>query len=147
MITSERIRRLVEVFNEDLDMTSMSSQTGYGFLMDGEVPKFEKISKSRNSPKRLIVHPMYLYIDHWGGKSLRVYFSQKLTPLSVNQSELARKPNFEYWVPGNGNPVVVKRYLTSSDYQDDASLDAAIQEMLRECARIYLTACQGWGGR
>ena len=145
MITSERIRKLVEVFNEDSDMATMSSQTGYGFLMDDEVPKFEKISKSRFGPK--IVHPMYLYIDHWGGKSLRVYFSQKLTPLSMDQSELGRKSGFEYWVPGNGSPVVVKRYLTTSDYQDDASLEAAIQEMLKQCAGTYLMSCKEWNGK
>jgi len=145
MITSERIRKLVEVFNEDSDMTSMSSQTGYGFLMDDGVPKFEKISKSRFGPK--IVHPMYLYIDHWGGKGLRVYFSQKLTPLSVDQSELARKHGFEYWVPGHGSPVVVKRYLTASDYQDDASLEAAVQEMLKQFAGIYLMSCKEWNGK
>jgi hypothetical protein len=145
MITSERIRRLIEVFNEDSDMTSMSSQTGYGFLMDDGVPKFEKISKSRFGPK--IVHPMYLYIDHWGGKDLRVYFSQKLTPLSVDQSELGRKSGFEYYIPGSGSPVVVKRYLTASDYQDDASLEAAIQEMLKQCASIYLMSCKEWNGK
>ena len=145
MITSERIRKLVEVFSEDSDMTSMSSQTGYGFLMDDEVPKFEKISKSRFGPK--IVHPMYLYIDHWGGKSVRVYFSQKLTPLLVDQSELARKPGFEYWVPGSGSPVVVKRYLTAFDYQDDASLEAAVQEMLKQFAGIYLMSCKEWNGK
>lgn len=145
MITAERIKKLVEVFNEDPDMTSMSSQTGYGFLMDGEVPKFEKISKSRYGPG--IVHPMYLYIDHWGGRGLRVYFSQKLTPLSVDQSELGYKSGFEYWVQGNGSPVVVKRYLTESDYQDDASLDATIQEMLKQCASIYLLSCKEWGGK
>ena len=140
MITADRVKKLVEVFNEYSDMTSMSSQSGYGFLMDGEVPKFEKTSKSRYGPR--IVHPMYLYIDHWSGKSVRVYFSQKLTPLSVEQSELGHKSGFEYWVPGNGSPVVVKRYLTASDYQDDASLEAAIQEMLKQCASIYLMSCK-----
>jgi hypothetical protein len=145
MITSERIKKLVEVFNEDSDMATMSSQTGYGFLMDGEVPKFEAISKSRYGPR--IVHPMYLYIDHWGGKNLRVYFSQKLTPLVGDLSELGSKPGFEYWTPAKNSPLVVKRYLRASDYADEVSLEAAIQEMLRECARIYLTACQEWGGK
>ena len=141
MITSEKVRKLVEMFEADSDLTSMSCQTGFGFLMDGEVPKFQKIEKGRNTPK--IIHPMYFYIDHWGGKPLRVYFSQKLTPLVGDQPDL--KPGYELWSPAKNSPVVVKRYLSPSDYADDASLEAVIQEMLRECARIYLTACQEWG--
>lgn len=144
MITAEKIKKLVELFEADSDLASASSQTGFGFLMDGSVPKFQKIEKGRYTPK--IVHPMYLYLDHWGGKFLRVYFSQKLTQLTVAQSELESKTGFEYWVPGNGSPVVVKRYLTASDYQDDASLDTAIQEMLKQCAGIYLMSCKEWGG-
>ncbi len=145
MITAEKVKKLAELFEADSDLTSASSQTGLGFLMDGSVPKFQKIEKGRYTPK--IVHPMYLYLDHWGGKSLRVYFSQKLTQLSVAQSELESKTGFEFWVPGNGSPVVVKRYLYASDYADEASLEAAVQETLRECAKVYLTACQEWGGK
>ena|SRR4030042_4602721 len=144
MINAEKIKKLVEVFNCDSDITSMSAQTGYGFLMDGEVPKFEKISSGRFTPR--IIHPMYLYIDHWGGKSLRVYFSQKLTALSVAQSELGSKSGFEYWVPGNNSPVVVKKYLYSHNYADEASLETALQETLKECARVYLMCCKELGG-
>jgi len=144
MISAEKIKKLVELFEADSDLTSMSSQTGFGFLMEGSVPKFQKIERGRFTPK--IIHPMYLYLDHWGGKSLRVYFSQKLTPLVGDLSELGSKPGFEYWTPAKNSPIVVKRYLNASDYADEASLEAAIQEMLRECARIYLTACQEWGG-
>jgi hypothetical protein len=43
--------------------------------------------------------------------------------------------------------VVVKRYLNSSDYQDDASLEAAIQEMLKQFAGIYLMSCKEWNGK
>lgn len=145
MITAEKIKKLVELFEADSDLASMSSQTGFGFLMDGSVPKFQQIEKGRYGPK--ITHPMYLYLDHWGGKSLRVYFSQKLTPLTVAQSELEPKSGFEFWVPGNNSPVVVKRYLYPSDYADEASLEAVVQETMRECAKVYLTACQEWGGR
>lgn len=143
MITAEKIRKLVELFEADSDLTSASSQTGLGFLMDGSVPKFEKIGRGRSTPK--IVHPMYLYLDHWGGKSLRVYFSQKLTTLSVAQDELGSKSGFEYWVPGNNSPVVVKRYLYSHNYADETSLEAALQETLKECARVYLMCCREWG--
>jgi hypothetical protein len=142
MISAEKIKKLVELFEADSDLTSMSCQTGFGFLIEGSVPKFQKIEKGRYAPK--IIHPMYLYIDHWGGKSLRVYLSQKLTPLVGNLSELGSKPGFEYWTPARNSPLVVKRYLTEDDYADDASLEAVIQEMLRECARVYLTACQEW---
>lgn len=143
MITAEKVRKLVELFEADSDLASASSQTGFGFLMDGSVPKFEKIGRGRFTPK--IVHPMYLYLDHWGGKNLRVYFSQKLTQLSVAQSELGSKQGFEFWVPGSNSPVVVKRYLRASDYTDEASLEAAVQEMLKQCASTYLMACQEWG--
>lgn len=142
MITAEKVKKLVELFEADSDLASMSSQTGFGFLMEGLVPKFQKIKKGRYTPK--IVHPMYLYLDHWGGKNLRVYFSLKLTPLVGDQPEA--KSGFEYWMPAKNSPLVVKRYLRASDYVDEASLEAAVQETLRECARVYLTACQEWGG-
>jgi hypothetical protein len=142
MITAEKIKKLVEMFEVDPDLTSLSCQTGYGFLIDREVPKFDRI-ESRYGPR--IIHPLYLYITHWGGRDLQVYLSLKLTPLVGNESELGHKPGFEYWVPGKGSPVVVKRYLTEDDYFNDAALEAVIQEMLRECARVYLTACQEWG--
>ncbi|MBT9174133.1 MAG: hypothetical protein DDT21_02544 [Syntrophomonadaceae bacterium] len=144
MITAEKIKKLVELFEADSDLTSMSSQTGFGFLMEGSVPKFQKIESGRYTPR--IIHPMYLYLDHWGGKSLRVYLSQKLTPLVGDQSELGYKPGFEYWTPAKNSPLVVKRYLYASDYADDSSLEAVVQETLRECARVYLTVCQEWGG-
>jgi hypothetical protein len=139
MITSEKVKKLVELFEADSGLTSLSCQTGYGFLMDGEVPKFDRI-ESRYGPR--IIHPLYLYITHWGGRDLQVYLSLKLTPLVVDQSELDRRPKFEYWVPGKGSPVVVKRYLTPEEYVNDASLEAVIREMLGECARIYLLYCQ-----
>ena len=145
MITAEKIRKLVELFEADSDLTSMSSQTGFGFLMDGEVPKFERIPEDSWGPR--IIHPMYLYVTHWGGRGMQVFLSQKLTPLVGDQSELGYKSGFEYWVPGNGAPLVVKRHLDADDYADEASLEAAVQEMLRECARLYLTACQEWGGK
>lgn len=142
MITAKKIQTLVELFEADPDLTSMGAQTGFGFLMDESVPKFQRIEKGRHTPK--IVHPMYLSLDHWGGKSLRVYFSLKLTPLTVAQSELGGKSGFEYWVPSAGAAIVVKRYLDASDYQDEVTLAAAVEEMLKECARIYLTACREW---
>jgi hypothetical protein len=142
MITAEKVKKLVELFEADSDLTSASSQTGFGFLMEGEVPKFERIPEDRWGPR--IIHPLYLYVTHWGGRGLQVYLSLKLTPLVGDRSELGYKPGFEYWVPGKGSPVVVKRYLQPSDYADDASLEAVIQEMLRECARIYLLYCQEW---
>lgn len=142
MITAEKIQKLVEVFNGDSDITSMSSQTGFGFLMDGSVPKFEKIQNGRGTP--MIVHPMYLYIDHWGGKSLRVYLSQKLTSLSSAQYDIEEKSGFEYWVPSAKSPIVVKRYLNSRDYADEATLETALEETLKEYARVYLLHCQEW---
>jgi len=145
MITAEKIKKLVELFEADSDLVFMSSQTGFGFLIEGSVPKFQRIEKGRYTPK--IVHPMYLYLDHWGGKNLRVYFSQKLTPLVGDQSEFGSKPGFEYWTPAKGSPLVVKRYLYPSDYSDEASFEAAVQETQRECARVYLTACQEWCGK
>jgi hypothetical protein len=144
MITSEKVKKLVELFKENSDLTSASSQTGFGFLMDEGVPKFDRIPENRYGPR--IIHPLYLYITHWGGRDLQVYLSLKLTPLVGDESELGHKPGFEYWVPAKGSPVVVKRYLTEDDYSDDAALEAAVREMLRECARIYLTACQEWTG-
>jgi hypothetical protein len=79
-------------------------------------------------------------------RSLRVYFSLKLTPLSVDQSELNRKNGFEYWIPHSGSPVVVKRFLTSSDYQDEDSLNAVIEETLKHFAGVYLMSCKEWEG-
>jgi len=43
--------------------------------------------------------------------------------------------------------VVVKRYLYASDYADETSLEAAVQDMLKQCASVYLMACQEWGGK
>ncbi len=60
MITAEKIKKLVELFEADSDLTSMSCQTGFGFLMEGSVPKFQKIEKGRYTPK--IVHPMNVSI-------------------------------------------------------------------------------------
>jgi hypothetical protein len=142
MITAEKVQKLVELFESDSDLTSMSAKTGYGFLMDGEVPKFEAIPEDRYGPR--IIHPMYLYVTHWGGRGLQINFSLKLAPLTVDQSELANKPGFEYWVPHKGAPVVVKRYLYENDYQDEVLLKAAVEEMLKQCAGIYLMSCEEW---
>lgn len=139
-MTAEKIQKLVELFEDDSDLTSMSAKTDFGFLMEGSVPKFQKIEKGRSTPK--IIHPMYLYIEHWGGKFLRVFLSQKLTPVTCELSDLGFKSGFEYWAPSKNSPIIVKRYLDPSDYQDEESLQTAVQDALRECARIYLTVCQ-----